>query len=420
MAEINTQVVTNEFKKIPLWKLVDANYVLPDKDDENFVHRNGFIKKLLASGFAKTTSGPPYDIYTGDAGVLSFIYSSLTAALYDFGGGSGAVRTYSLVTEFDAAQQFKIVAGVIQISIATGETLLDMQMSPSDYTRIDAGAQMALGLKTFENVVVGAQYNNDLCIGYIDTATGSLYADSGEVVSPFFYDTTYTFAQVFGSYARNATRPVYGETRFLIRRIAMTEREVSVLRFRVLSHSCFARLGDDNGSGTSVDWSIIHPLDVCVDFSSTPLIECEFKSTASGAYILIKNSNTFDIFVHSLEIWGLWGVRQSSTGDYGGAIYHASYNENAPSKDNVINIENDYIQTQEQAEEVADFYLDIGTKKRIALTNLQCPHARYLEIGDRLKAQLDDIGSQTGIFIVVGKTIKDGMHILHVKMIGTE
>lgn len=418
MGDISIQPVTGDLKKIPLWKLVDANYELGDSTDENFVHHNGFLKVLAASDFTLKTATAGYDIYEGSAGVLSFVYSSLTCALYSF-FHDNVVCTYELVTEIDDIYQFKIELGIITVSIGHGDTFPDLQMSPSDYTRIDPSGQMLLGLKTFENVVVGAQYNNDLCIGYIDTASGSLYNDSGEIVSPFFYDTDYTWAQVFGSYARTDPRPVYGESRFLIRRMAMSEREVAIMRSRGISSSCFAKVGYDTGC-TPALWSIIHPLDVCADFTSTPLIECEFKSTPSGAYLMVKNHNTFPIFIYNLDIWGLWGVKQSTTGDYGGAIYQASYNENAPSKDNVVTIENPYITNQDQAKEVADFYLDLGTKKRFALTNAEVPHARYLEIGDRLKIQLDDLGSQTGIFIVTGKTIKDDMHVITVKMIGTE
>ncbi len=415
MATINTtEAVSNENKKIPLWKLVDANYDFGDTDED--VHHNGFLIKLASASWS-LVSTPSYKIY--EFSPVTFVYSSLTYALYR----NDTLARLTVVTEFTAANQTMFYDGALRMTIAAGDTVPDYFISPSDFTRIDAGSQMAIGLKTFENVVPGAQYNNNVCIGYmydVSTEGTNLYDDDGEIISPFFYDTTYTFAQVFGSYARGATRPVYGESRFLIRRIAMTEREVNTMRSRALSGSCFARMGDDNGSPIAGGWSIVHPLDVCTDFASVPLIECEFKSTPSGAYLFIKNHNAFDIFVYSMEIWGLWAKKQSETGEWGGAIYHASYDEHSTTKDNVVTIENPYVATQEQAEEVADYYLDLGTVKKFALSDVECPHARFLEIGDRFKAQIDDLGTQTGIFVVVSKTIKDDMHIISGRMIGTE
>jgi hypothetical protein len=408
-----TQMDT-EVGKIPLWKLIDANYVIQDDD---YLHHNGFIFKYESTEFSLTSS-TTIDIYEVP---VRGTFSSLTYAAYLIPSvGSPYVRL-SRVEEITAAGQTKIDMGKLYVSVALGATLSDIAFSPSDYTRIDSGTSLRLGMMAGDNVIEGCEYSNSICIGYMadDATDGGLYDDDGQIISPGHEDRT---VSVLGAYYY-LTAPAVNEEPALCsdlflkkHRICMSEREVGRCRFRMLSHLGLVRLGDQSGNGHATrEFSYLRATQVVnatASWTDPRKIDVEFRSTSSGAYLKITNNNSFDVFIFSAEIWGLWVLKQSETGDFGGAIYHASYSEHNKGASDGVNIDNEFIQTADQAKNVADYYLELGTKQRHKITGIHTSLGRFLEIGDVFEVNMPEISSSNVKILVIGKSYnEDGVKI---------
>lgn len=409
MAQMDTEV-----GKIPLWKLIDANYVIQDDD---YLHHNGFIFKYEASEF-ELHSSTTIDIYKVS---VRGTFSSLTYAAYLIPSVGSPYARLSRVDEITAAGQTKIDLGKLYVSVTLGATLSDVAFSPSDYTRIDAGTSLRLGMMAGDNVVEGCEYSNNICIGYVadETTTDGLYDDDGAIISPGHEDRTVSVLDAYYFMTAPAVNeePALCSDLFLKKhRICMSEREIGRCRFRMLSHLGLVRLGDQSGNGHATrEFSYLRATQVVnatASWTDPRKIDVEFRSTSSGAYLKITNNNSFDVFIFSAEIWGLWVLKQSETGDFGGAVYHASYSEHNKDASDVVNIDNEFVQTVDQAKTVADYYLDLGTKQRHKITGINTNLGRFLKIGDIFTVNMAEISASPVKILVLGKSFsEDGVKI---------
>lgn len=405
--------VDSENQIIPLWKHVDSNYYY----EEGETHRNGFLFFYVAGDFTLHLAGA-FDTYKME---LLVGYSSLTFAAYAVPSGATAYTRLTRTDPITAAGQAMISAGYLYVSVASGAPMHGVAFSPSDFTRIDSGSSLRLGMSAGENIVVGASYNNDICVGYFKTSLSDvLYDDNGQIRSPGYEDQTLTPTQCYfpsSVYIVGADPIALGDNFLALRGIVCSERELTQARTRKISSLALVRIGDGSGNGPD-EFTYLHPYQIVnatMDWDASRMIEVSFKSTTSGAFVEIKNNNAFDVFVSSIEIWGLWGVRQSTTGDFGGAIMHASYSEHHASSDNGATIENEFVQSLEQAKDVADYYLDIGTNHLMVFENIRTNIGTIVEIGDKFQINMEEFGEEVTRLVdvvVTGKTIKpDGVYL---------
>jgi|GEM_PF-5097107 hypothetical protein len=411
----STTQLDTEVGKIPLWKLIDANYVMQDDDH---LHHNGFMFRYEAAEFTLTSS-TTIDIYEVP---VRGTFSSLTYAAYFIPSVGAAYVKMSRVDDITAALQTRINMGKLYVSVAVGATLRPVAFSPSDYTRIDAGTSLRLGMMAGDNVVEGCEYSNNVCIGYMadDATEGGLYDDDGQVISPGYEDKTVAPIDAYyylGTVPSVNEEPALCSDLFLKKhRICMSEREVGRCRFRMLSHLGLVRLGDQSGNAHATrEFSYLRASQIVnstMAWADPRKVDVEFRSTSSGAYLKITNNNSFDVFIFSAEIWGLWVLKQSETGDFGGAIYHASYSEHNKGASDGVNIDNEFIQTADQAKNVADYYLELGTKQRHKITGIHTSLGRFLEIGDIFEVDMPEISSSNVKILVIGKSYtEDGVKV---------
>ena len=436
-----------EFSKIPLWKLVDANYVYEKEDS---FHHNGILKKIEFTNStldSEVDGDKPSDSYKVYSAPLNFVYSSMTMAAYkDVPKTSNSeIQKLQKVETITAPNQFAVDGGRIYFSLPSSQER-DIFVSPSDFTRVPANGEWVQGMSGYNTIKEGIKYNNEMCIGYFTNKSESLYDDDGDIISPGFLDKTKTPRELFyvesspGVWSMRSSTP---DSEFNFRRIAMNHRELESLRDRMLSSVCLARIGNVNGGYKTVDrvndvwqWTSLEPgyeLDGCPVSILTPnqiasatptsaggwdsvKIDIEFKSTNSGAYLKIKNNNNFDVFILNMEIWGLWVVRQSESGEFGGAILQSEFVEsNIPSK-GTIESDNEFVLTPEQAKDIASIFLDHATTMRHTISEIDIPHARYLEIGDSVDVTIPEICEDPMRFVVVSKSISHNKTTITIKL----
>jgi len=416
---VNQTASDSESGKVPLWKHVDANYVM---EDESFIHHNGFIFRYDSDSFSLSSS-TTIDIYER---FVSGSYSSMTFAAYVVPATGSPYSRLTRVDEITAAGQAKIENGTLYVSVAVGAAMPDIDFSPSDYTRIDSGTSFQLGMLAGDNIIEGCSFTSPMCVGYVadESKEDGLYDDEGSVVSPGYEDKSVTPSQAYyysGTSYSVGDAPRECSDLFLKKhRICLSERETGRCRYRMLSHLSLVRLGTGAGLGGTLPFTFLHPTQIVnstMSWTADRMIEAQFRSTSSGAYLKITNNNPFDVFIFSAEIWGLWVLKQSETGDFGGAIYHASYSEHNKGASKGANIDNEFVQTADQAKNVADYFLDLGTRQRHRITGLQTNIARYLEIGDTFHVNMASLSADPVKVLVVGKTIKDNGVYLNVRIV---
>lgn len=365
--------------KIPLWKLVDGNYQFPKED--NAIHHNGYIFEIEAGSFVGDLGAGPggSDIYSY---TLPYAYSQSLYRCYR----QSTLAQLTNVTSFSGVNQCLITdASVLQICITHLDPMFDVYFSPSDYTRIGHGETWSLGSCSFGELTIGAEYNSKPAYGYI--ATNDLTKnDLGDIISPYKATDWNDYPFANHSPAVMATM-----------RCAYTSGLVGLYRSMGLSHSRFVKL-----STTLEEVSLSQ-----VEMES---MEFDFRSNQNGAYLRIKNNNAFDVFIYSIEIWGLWAVRQSTTDKFGGAVMAAKYIENdTTNQQNKVDTTNNYIKNSEQATDVAAYFYEILCKNASDIGNTNIGPIDYYEIGDQLAVTAADLSGTTDNYIVIGKTkSKDG------------
>lgn len=371
--------------KIPLWKLVDGNYQFPKTD--NAVHHNGYIFKIEAGSFSKSGDHGPggEDIYEYQ---LSIAYSQSMFRCYD----CASITQLTTVTSFSDISQAMITdAGLLRITVTAEADMYDIYFSPSDYTRIGAGETYSLGTCSFGELTIGAEFNQKPSYGYI--ATGDVTKnDSGDIISPFKVTD-------WANYAASKT----SASILAVTRCGYSSNHVSLHRSLGLSHCRIVKLAtaDEATSMSSAEMQ---------------LLDFDFKSNQNGAYLRIKNNNAFDVFIYSIEIWGLWAVKQSTTDKFGGAVMAAKYVENDYSNQkDKVDVTNNYVRNSEQATDVAAYFYEILCKNSFDLDNVDIGPIDYFEIGDQIAVTSNDVSDTTDNYIVVGKTKKKSGTVLQLR-----
>jgi hypothetical protein len=151
--------------------------------------------------------------------------------------------------------------------------------------------------------------------------------------------------------------------------------QVEGYRYSGRNHLCIKKTADGSDL-TDAEWANI---------------DLEFKDFGNSAYIKITNNNAFEVYIYSLELYGLWVLKASEVDSLNGTIRISKTDPTVLYEPQTLVINNDLFQFPDYAELVADSLLDTHKTERLRITVQDMPLDLTLKNMNTVKFSIEDI-----------------------------